>query len=352
MVRESLFGRGCRQHIGLPFPPLIAKVENPKCLLLPAFLANDSATHRVYGRMKTHFLLITTTVLIALSIVAGAQGRQDRRIRRSANLNVSIDKVTSCGDLQITFDRRPAITEEAEMIVPASQVSTLRVQLENNGMYVGGWDRNEYSIKTCKAVPDDDPNASGTLRDIATTNSNGQISVSGPQDREWRAHLIISVPRLTSLDLQTGNGPLSLHDLAGTIRVRASNGPISLDNVGGSVEATTANGPIAVKRASGDQHLSAANGPIAVNLSGRAWDGPGLEVSTRNGPLAVSIPEGYGSAISIQTSSRSPISCASPVCAGVLRSPDSPTTLRFGNGEPVVRLSTQRGPLAIREAKE
>src|SRR5207247_5792076 len=99
------------------------------------------------------------------------------------------------------------------------------------GMYVSGWDRSEYSVKTCKGVPDDDPNARGTLRDIVTSNTNGQIAVMGPGDRQWVASLIIMVPRLSAVDLQTRNGPMALHDFAGNIHVRASNVPVSLDNV-------------------------------------------------------------------------------------------------------------------------
>jgi hypothetical protein len=86
--------------------------------------------------MKTKLFLLMT---IALPLLVAAQGRQNRQVRqarRSTNLNVDIEKVTNCGDLRMTFDRRPAITEESEILLPASQVSTLRAQTENSGMYV------------------------------------------------------------------------------------------------------------------------------------------------------------------------------------------------------------------------
>ena len=307
--------------------------------------------------MKTKLFLLVTMALPLLVAAQGRLGRQDRqdrqvRQRRSTDFRVDVEKITNCGDLRITFDRRPAITEESEIVLPASQVATLRAQTENSGMYVSGWDRSEYSVKTCKGVPDDDPNARGTLRDIVTSNTNGQITVTGPGDREWVASLIIMVPRLSAVDLQTRNGPMALHDFAGSIHVRASNGPVSLDNIGGSVQAATTNGPIALKRGSGDQRISATNGPISVALSGSGWEGPGLDVSTQNGPLALSIPDGYSSGVAIQTSSRSPISCTAAACADLARVAESPTTLRFGSGNPVVKLSTSRGPLAIRSARE
>jgi DUF4097 and DUF4098 domain-containing protein YvlB len=299
------------------------------------------------SNMKNKTLLILAVTIVALPLMMGAQTR-----RRSTSTNVDSNRpVTSCRDINVTFDRQPGITEETEMTIPPAEVSTLRAQASNNGIYVTGWDRAEYSVKTCKAVAPDSPNASSMLKEITTTNANGRISVNGPSSGEWMANLIIMTPRLSALDLQTANGPLQLRDLAGVIRLSAANGPISLDNVGGSVQATTANGPISVKGATGDHHLSATNGPINIALSGGRWDGPGLEASTQNGPLNLEIPESYGSGVRIQASDHSPVSCKSAACAQATRSLTSPSVIRLGSGDPVVRLSTVNGPLSIQSPK-
>jgi len=300
--------------------------------------------------MKRKLALVLMLAVMAFPLLMDAQ---NRRSRRSNSFSVDGDgPVTDCGDLRMTYDRRPAITEETAMTLPASQVSALRAQTSNSGIYLTGWDRNEYSVKTCKAVPDDDPNAVGTLREITTSYANDRLSVNGPNDRKWVANLIIMAPRLSPLDIQTTNGPLQLRDLAGNIHVSASNGPIGLDNVGGSVQATTANGPISIKGASGDHRLTATNGPIHVGLSGSRWDGPGLEVSTKNGPLSVSIPNNYASGIQIEVSDHSPVSCTAPACRGATRRLSSPSIIRIGNGDPIVRLSTGNGPLSIQAAKD
>src|SRR5262245_483981 len=238
------------------------------------------------------------------------------------------------------------------MTLTASQISNLRIQMAKGGIYVNGWDRNEYSVKTCKAAPDDDPNVAGTLREIGTSNSNGQLTVNGPSGREWVANLIIMAPRLTRMDLETRNAPLQLRDLAGNIHLTATNGPISLHNVGGVVDSTTTNGPISVTGASGDHRVTATNGPVHIGLSGGRWDGPGLEVSTRNGPLSLSIPDEYASPISIQASDHSPVRCTARACAAATRTLGSPSTIRIGNGDPIVRLSTENGPLSIQASKE
>ncbi|MBI4473618.1 MAG: hypothetical protein HY646_13195 [Acidobacteria bacterium] len=296
--------------------------------------------------MKTKStLLLTIVAWIVFTAVTGAQERRNR----STGINTGDRQVNDCRDIRVTFDRRPAITEETQTTIPASQVSTLQARTSNSGIYTAGWDQNEYSVKTCKAVPDDAPG--DVLRQITTTVSNGRISVDGPQNRDWVANLIIMAPRLSNLDLQTANGPLHLRDLAGQIRVSASNGPLHLENVGGSVEATTANGPIHVEGASGDHRLTAANGPMQITLSGSRWEGPGLEASTKNGPLTVAIPDSYGSGIRIQAPEHSPVRCTAPACTGATRSLSSPGIIRFGTGDPVVRLSTVNGPLSIQAAR-
>jgi hypothetical protein len=299
--------------------------------------------------MKPKFLhLLTIIAVTGLPLIASAQNR-----RNGPSVDLSMDRpVTNCSDIKVTYDRRPAITDEAAITLSASQVSTLKSQLTNGGFYLNGWDRSEFSVTTCKAVPADDPNAQATLREIATNYGSGQLSVSGPRDREWMANLIIMVPRLSTLDLQTSNGPLQLRDLAGNIHLNASNGPISLENVGGIVQATTTNGPISTKGASGDQRLTATNGPVHVGLSGSRWDGPGLEVLTTNGPLSLSIPDAYNSGIAIQTSDHSPVKCSAPACATATRSLGSPSTIRLGSGEANVRLSTVNGPLSIQASKD
>lgn len=288
---------------------------------------------------------------LALLVIATCAQAQTRRNNRSLSFNTDNRNVTSCGDLRMTYDRQPAVTEEAEMTVPASQVATLRAELTNGGAFISGWDRNEYAVKTCKAAPPDDPNAVGILRDIKTSISGGgQLRVDGPAGSDWVATLIVMVPRLSNMDIQTRNGPVQLRDLAGVIRLNATNGPLELTNVGGVVDASTTNGPITSRGASGDQKVSAVNGPITIELSGRQWDGPGLQVSTRNGPLGISIPDGYASGIFAETSTRSPLSCSASICAGAMRTEGAQQTIRIGNAQPQVRVSTSNGPLSIRTA--
>jgi len=42
--------------------------------------------------------------------------------------------------------------------------------------------------------------------------------------------LLIRTPKSATIDLDTMNGPISLHDVDGKLTARAKNGPISLKN--------------------------------------------------------------------------------------------------------------------------
>lgn len=301
--------------------------------------------------MKTNIALLIG-MMLAAALLTPARNAQSRR-NRSTSISAAGDRtVADCGDIHVRYGRRDAITEESSMTIPQAQAATLSARTANSGIYVAGWDRNEYQVKTCKAVPDDDPNSAELLRLITTTHSNGQLTVDGPPNREWTASLIIMVPRISKLQFQTSNGPLHLRDLAGTIQLNAANGPIHLENVGGSVQATTLNGPIHLERSSGDHRLSAANGPIDVSLSGSRWEGPGLQVTTKNGPLSVGIPDSYSSGVIIEVSDRSPVRCTAPACSSATRSLSSPGYIRIGSGDPLLRFSTVNGPVSITHSRD
>lgn len=91
------------------------------------------------------------------------------------------------------------------------------------------------------------------------------------------------------------------------------------------------------------------NGPISVRLAGNRWDGR-LEAHARNGPLSLSLPEGYASAVSVQSSGRSPFQCRAKACGEARKNWDEDSRrIEFGDSSaPVVRLTTVNGPVSIR----
>jgi DUF4097 and DUF4098 domain-containing protein YvlB len=101
-------------------------------------------------------------------------------------------------------------------------------------------------------------------------------------------------------------------------------------------------------RIRGDVDIDTQNGPISVKLSGNRWDGK-LEAHARNGPLSLSLPEGYASAVTVESSGRSPFQCRAKACGEARKNWDEDSRrIEFGSSAPVVRLSTVNGPVSIR----
>src|SRR3954454_1101931 len=103
----------------------------------------------VYADMRPTIVFVYALIVFTGASVVHAQAR---RTNRSTNVSVNRDSpVTDCHDIQVSYDRQAAITEESEISLPAAQVSTLKTQMGDGGIYINGWDRNDYSVKTCKA---------------------------------------------------------------------------------------------------------------------------------------------------------------------------------------------------------
>ena len=290
-------------------------------------------------------------IVLGVCLLAGNAMAQRRRV--STNVNDRNQAITDCRQIQIEFDRKDAITEEDQLTIPQSQISTLQIRpSSNSGVYVTGWDGSDYIVKTCKAVPAGDSYlANQTLREISTTNAGGRVSVVGPANSDWVAYLLIQAPRRSSLDLESANGPVSFRDLNGRIQARAANGPVSLTNINGDVDVTATNGPIHLAGGSGNQRVNATNGPMHVELTGNRWEGAGLEANTHNGPLTVNLPDFYSSGVRIDTPRHSPVSCRVTQCSQAVRRSDSPNVIELGGVTAVVRLAATNGPVSIQPAR-
>jgi hypothetical protein len=295
---------------------------------------------------KTRLLVLIATFSILTATWSAAQ-----KSGRSGGVNVRSTgrMVTSCNDLDIQFDREPAIVVEEQRTIPRAAVASLSAQAPaNGGIYVQGGTGDEYLIKACKAVRRDEGSVAAGL---SLSTSGGRVTVDGPRNEDWVAYLIIETPRNASVDLEARNGPISISGVSGRIRAHAINGPISVRNVEGEGDIETQNGPITFEGGKGRHRLIAANGPIHVGLTGSQWDGQGLDVQTQNGPLTLDIPQSYSSAVRVDVSASSPVRCVASQCQQAIRTWADPDRISIGNGNPVVRLTTVNGPVTISSSR-
>jgi hypothetical protein len=253
-----------------------------------------------------------------------------------------------CSDLHIRLnDERPTIEAE-ERTVRKAEASLLRVhEVENGGVQVQGWDKDAYSVTACKAAVGTD--AARLLAEIKLTVQGGEVSVSGPHGYrdDWTVFLLIRTPRSADIEVTAHNGPVSFYSVDGKITTRAENGPITMKDCSGEANISAENGPISFSGTSGKLRLHTQNGPIAVSL-GSNWDGSELVADAVNGPLTLRVPSGFRSSFLLESKSHSPVSCHASVCADARRTwDDEHRRIEYGSGSPMIRLSTENGPISV-----
>lgn len=295
--------------------------------------------------MKLHALCLLTfcLTLTAEAALAGS-GRHDM------NVNVSSHFATSspqCSDLDVTIEGRPALRDEHAMTVSLSGRSPLRIRAaRNSGVYIQASDRRDVLVLACKAA--------GTAEDLGRINvtfEDGVLTAVGPTEESWVAYLLIEAPRAAELSVDAQNGPISLRGLSGKVTARSQNGPIALKDCPGSIDAEAQNGPISVAGSGGDVRVRTQNGPISLKLSGRVWDGPGIDARAVNGPVSLKIPDGYRSGAVVESAGRSPFRCKGEACDRARRSwDDGGNRMELGSGATVVRLATTNGPVSVGSA--
>jgi len=302
---------------------------------------------------------------VATGASSGVSGH--RRSSSDANVEISTESdedVRTCADVRIRFGRQDAARAE-QTLTGAGPSGPLVLKLDKNwGAWVRGGDRRDWSVLACKAAETPE-----TLAQVSVSFDRGELAVRGPSETStdrWVVFYVIQAPRNAAIDAETSDGPLSFsgvsgriqarghngpiafRDCSGTIDARVENGPISLDGVSGEVVAHADNGPISISGGSGNIQARASNGPINVRLAGDTWRDGKLDARAVNGPLSLKIPEGYRSRAIVESSGHSPFRCRASACGAARKSwDDEDRRVEFGEGTPVVQLSTVNGPVTV-----
>ena len=294
--------------------------------------------------------------------LAFALGTSPAASAHGINFTVNFDHdqpILSCDDIEMVFGRghdheQGLLTVRRGQSLPLklSGSSPLRVSAANRGgVRVQASKDGRASVLVCMAAAaNTEAEANALLDRLRIRNEGGELTVTGPEDDEWAAYLILSVPRDATLDLEAQNGALALLGVSGRFTLRTTNGPISIADVAGKVDAEAVNGPIQFRGHSGDIRLEADNGPVEVKLDSQTWSGKGLDARTSNGPVQLSAPEGLRTGVLVEASGHSPIQARG---VDVSHSGDwsGKQTLRLGKDPVLVRLSTVNGPVQINGPK-
>lgn len=286
-------------------------------------------------------------VALALSYDGVSAGGQSRRVELEASDCTSINQMLSDSE----------VARASRRVSVPSAVGTLELRPDfNGGVRVERGPGGAYGITACIAA------AARTMAEAQAAADSVRLEVDGGRVRvrgddvardgvrSWSVQLLVSAPDGASIVAETSNGPIGVHDFAGTLDLRASNGPISVRDVEGAVKARASNGPISVAGSRGEFDVETANGPITVSLSGQRWDGH-LTARASNGPLTLTVPPDFQSGVEVRSSTHAPWTCRAAACAssGGRDWDDGSRMLHIGSDPVVVRLSTVNGPVTVKD---
>jgi hypothetical protein len=227
-------------------------------------------------------------------------------------------------------DRTGHACDVRELTLPAPP--RLAVDAGTNGsIEVTGEARSDVHVRAVvRAWAASDDEAARIAREVEVRSADGGVLLAeGPEQRGrtgWSVSYRIRVPRDIDLMLATNNGGIDVAAVRGDLDLAAHNGGIGLDGVAGNVRGRT------------------TNGGVDAELTGRTWDGPGLDLETTNGGVRLRIPDGYAARLETSTVNGN-IEIDFPVTVQGRIGRELSTTL--GEGGPLVRAETTNGQVRL-----
>ena len=220
------------------------------------------------------------------------------------------------------------VCEVRTLTVPAG--GALSVDAGQNGsIRVTGESRRDVQVRaTVHAWAYDDAEAERIASSV-NVRSDGVLRAEGPDQRSrsgWSVDYEVVAPRDTDLKLETHNGSIGVAAVRGDLELEAENGSLRLDGVAGHVRGRT------------------TNGGVEAELTGRTWEGTGLDLETTNGAVRLRIPEDYSARLETGTVNGG-IDIDFPVTVTGRIGREFSTTL--GGGGPLVRAETTNGQVRI-----
>lgn len=190
------------------------------------------------------------------------------------------------------------------------------------------------------------------------------ISVSWPGKRESKegCSFVIETPDVVSIRAKTGNGSISIENLAGPadletsngaitvkdhdgpVEARTSNGRVELEDVGGLIVARTSNGRVEVDDARSAVDVASSNGRISISLDS---DNAGpVKAQTSNGRIKVKVGPRFGGEVVMRTSN-SKIKYEDFPSARVLERTKTTAHISIGGADHISELTSSNGSITI-----
>ncbi len=206
---------------------------------------------------------------------------------------------------------------------------TVTLDTFDGAIEVHSWDRNEVEVIVDKQAQDD-----AMLAQIVVEQSQDgnhiTLRVRGPAQAgrsglvigvsfSPRATLRVALPKAATLELKSGDGTITVEDVAGAVTAQSDDGSIIGTRLSGDLRARTDDGSIRLREMTGKVDAETLDGSITVNgtlthLRAKTGDGSvriGAEsgsalgddwnVETGDGTVEVRLPQGVAAVVDAST---------------------------------------------------
>jgi hypothetical protein len=277
----------------------------------------------------------------------------------ACSIDVSGEEIVVREQKRYTVDRMPELS----------------VRTFDGAITVESWDRNEIAVEIERRAGN---RSEAEALPLATDQTGNRVTLDASSPRNRGEGLVqlgrrsrsvsfnLRVPRQLTLDVTTGDGPITTRGVAGTITLHSGDGPIRVESSAGDLRVDTGDGPITIADAEGGLEINTGDGQVEVggrleSLHVNTGDGPvrvdartgsvmkqDWSINSGDGPVTVQLPTAFDADVDAHTGD-------GPVTASGVSSDTPPDERergllrgRIGNGGHVLRIRTGDGPIAIR----
>jgi len=220
---------------------------------------------------------------------------------------------------------------------------------------IEGWQRNEVDVSAsielqAPSAADLDRLAAINTFVVDEDTNHIRIMTSGTHDRAfmkrmtknfpksliglpWKIDYHIKIPALTDLEIDAGNGPISLSGVEGALLLNALNSDANLSLTGGQ-------GSVIVQ-----------SGTINLTIPARSWHGVGSEIKLASGNLNVDLMPGFSADINAEVLRLGEIKNSFSELQPRERNSITPRSVRAraGSGGATLTLTVGDGTIVIRQ---
>ncbi len=257
---------------------------------------------------------------------------------------VGVAGLSGCDAPWKTYDATRAINLSAG----EAAASPLRVKTRNGSVKVVRVEAGASEIKVVANIRAATPERLEAIVIDVSKEPDGTLFVRPtPPDGQWRSSegvgFEIFLPGANGVEIDTGNGAISIAGLSGKALLKTSNGSIRIDGHDGDVDADTSNGRIEALGVSGVVKADTSNGRIEVTLA-EGVEGP-VDLDTSNGSITLEVGAAFGGELKASTSNGS-VNIEAP--GADVSKKRSSATVRFARSGGASVLDTSNGSITVR----